>query len=58
MGMGKPCNEEDMKLFYACTNMEFGNGKTSKFWHSPWLGGAAPKDIGPSINFLAKQEEF
>jgi hypothetical protein len=47
MGMGKPCNEEDMKLLYAFINVYIGNGKTAKFWHCPWLGGAAPKDIAP-----------
>jgi hypothetical protein len=58
MGMGKPCNEEDMKLFYVCINMDIGNGKTAQFWHSPWLGGAAPKDIAPSIFSLSCKKNF
>jgi hypothetical protein len=55
-GMGKPCNEEDMKLLYAFINVYIGNEKTAKFWHCPWLGGAAPKDIALHF-FLVKQEE-
>jgi hypothetical protein len=49
IGLGTPCDDEDMDLFYKATSITIGDGKTAKFWHAPWLGGAKPKDIAPSI---------
>jgi hypothetical protein len=28
------------------------------FWHSPWLGGAMPKHIAPSIFSMSKKKNF
>jgi hypothetical protein len=46
-GLGNPCNDDDMNLFYASINPSIGNGKIAMFWHSPWLRGVKPKDIAP-----------
>ena len=37
IGLGTPCDDKDMNLFY--TSITIGDGKTTKFWPSPWLGG-------------------
>jgi hypothetical protein len=58
VGMGNPCNEEDMDLFYTLINLAIGNGKTAIFWHSPWINGAKPKDIAPSIFNISKKKNF
>jgi hypothetical protein len=47
-----------MDLFYACITIAIGNGRTTKFWHSPWLGGIKPKDIAPSILEISKLKIF
>jgi hypothetical protein len=34
--------------------MIVGNGKTTPFWESRWLQGAAPKDLAPSLFEIAR----
>lgn len=49
VGMGNPCDEDDMDLFYASTTITIGNGAIAPFWDSPWLFGRKPKDVAPLI---------
>ncbi|KAM0826790.1 hypothetical protein ACQ4PT_068642 [Festuca glaucescens] len=49
VGLGHPCDDKDMELFYASINITIGDGKTAKFWHVPWLDGTKPRDISPSL---------
>jgi hypothetical protein len=49
VGMGNPCNDVDMSLFYSATTISIGGGEIAPFWDSPWLGGEKPKDIAPLI---------
>ena len=49
VGMGNPCNEEDLNFFYASTTITVGNGAKTPFWESPWLLGRKPKNIAPLI---------
>jgi hypothetical protein len=44
-----------MNLFYESIDLSIGNGKTSMFWHTPWLDGAQPKDLAPSIYNISKK---
>jgi hypothetical protein len=54
VGLGNPCDKEDMDVFYSCITIAIGNVRTTKFRHSPWLGGIKPKDIAPSILEISK----
>jgi hypothetical protein len=58
VGLGNPCNKEDMSLFYNSINLSIGDGKTAKFWHAPWLDGLIPKDIAPSIFTISKKKNI
>jgi hypothetical protein len=49
VGMGNPCDEVDMDLFYASTSISLGNDMIASFWDSPWLNDMKPKDIAPLI---------
>jgi hypothetical protein len=49
IGLGNPCGDTDMNLFYAATTITIGNGNIALFWSSPWLNGTKPKDIAPLI---------
>lgn len=49
VGMDNPCNDEDMKFFYASTYIVLGDGAKAPFSRSPWLPGRKPKDIAPLI---------
>ena len=49
VGMGNPCDEDDLKFFYASTTIIVGNGTKTPFWDSPWLFGRKPKEIAPLI---------
>jgi hypothetical protein len=52
-GMPLPCDDEDLALFQASTEIKIGNGKKALFWHDRWLGGRAPKDMAPHLFNLA-----
>lgn len=49
VGSGNPCDEMDMKLFYASSIIIVGNGAHTPFWHAPWVQDRKPKDIAPLI---------
>jgi hypothetical protein len=58
VGLGTPCNDEDMNLFYASINLTTGDGKTTIFLHSPWLGGVKLKRYRPLHHRHLQEEEF
>ena len=39
-------------------SITIGDGKTAKFWDSPWLDGLMPKDVAPSIFAISKKKTF
>jgi regulation of enolase protein 1 (concanavalin A-like superfamily) len=47
-----------MDLFHASTIVTVGNGEKTKFWHSSWLQGAAPKSIAPSLFRRSRRKNF
>lgn len=49
VGLGNPCDDEDLDFFYASTTITVGNGAKTPFWGSRWLLGRKPKDIAPLI---------
>jgi hypothetical protein len=51
--MPLPCDDEDLALFQASTEIKIENGKKALFWHDRWLGGKAPKDMAPHLFNLA-----
>jgi hypothetical protein len=57
VGLGNPCSEEDMDLFYAAIEVTIGDGRKASFWHAPWLSGLKPKDIAPSIFSISKRKK-
>ena len=58
VGLGNPCTDEDLELFYAATRITIGNGSTADFWRSPWLFDRSPSDIAPSIFLLCKRKKW
>jgi hypothetical protein len=58
VGLGNPCNKDDMSLFYDSINLTIGNGETTMFWFTPWLDHHKPKDIAPSIINISKKKKF
>lgn len=49
VGMGNPCDEADLDLFYASSTIIVGDGARTPFWDSPWVQDRKPKDIAPLI---------
>ena len=58
VGMGNPCNEEDLNFLYASTTITVGNGARTPFWDSPWLLGRKPKDIAPLIHEASNRKNW
>ena len=58
VGMGNPCDEEDLEFFYASTTIIVGNGAKTPFWDSPWLFGRKPKDIAPLIHEASTRKNW
>jgi hypothetical protein len=56
VGLGHPCDDKDMELFYASINITVGDGKTANFWHAPWLDGMKPRDIASSLLAISRQK--
>lgn len=54
--MESPCNEKDIYLSQACTQISIGNGRKISFWKDNWLQGPCPKDIAPTLFGLAKRK--
>lgn len=48
-----PCNDVGRQLFHISTRVLLGNGWKARFWDSPWLDGAAPCDLAPTLYKLA-----
>lgn len=49
VGMGNPCDETNLDLFYACTTITIGDGAKTPFWDAPWVQDRKPKEIAPLI---------
>lgn len=45
VGMGNPCDETDLNIFYAPTIITIGNGAKTPFVEAPWVQDKKPKDI-------------
>jgi hypothetical protein len=58
IGSENPCNEADMKFFYAATIITIEDGRTANYWHKPWLQGRKPKDIAPLIFAISSRKSF
>jgi hypothetical protein len=58
VGLGNPCDDTDMDLFYASTTITLGNGKKTPFWKAPWLNGNRPIDIAPLIYNISTRKNW
>lgn len=58
VGMGSPCDEDDLDFFYASTTIIVGNGAKTPFWDSPYLLGRKPKDIAPLIHDASTRKNW
>ncbi|KAM0838878.1 hypothetical protein ACQ4PT_060692 [Festuca glaucescens] len=58
VGLGNPCDDTDMDLFYASTTITLGNGEKTPFWKSPWLNGSRPIDIAPLIYNISTRKNW
>jgi hypothetical protein len=47
-----------MEFFYAATIITVGDGRTAKFWQTPWHHGRKPKDIAPLIFAISSRKNF
>ncbi|XP_020164087.1 uncharacterized protein [Aegilops tauschii subsp. strangulata] len=44
-----PCDRDDMALFMAATTVMTGNGATTSFWYSSWLGSGTLAQSFPTL---------
>jgi hypothetical protein len=58
VGLGNPCDDTDMDLFYASTTIMLGNGEKTPFWKAPWLNGLKPIDIAPLIYNISTRKNW
>jgi hypothetical protein len=58
VGLGNPCLEEEMNIFFAATTITLRNGKKTHFWFAPWLNGRAPKHVAPKIFEVSKRKKW
>jgi hypothetical protein len=49
VGLGNPCPQEDMDIFYTATSITIGNGRKTPFWQAPWFDWRKPIEIAPLI---------
>lgn len=49
VGLGNPCDEKDLNLFYALATITVGNGAKTSLWDAPWVQDHKPKEIAPLI---------
>ena len=47
-----------MELFYDSVSITIGDGKTAKFWDTPWLDGLKPENLAPSVLAISKKKTF
>lgn len=48
-GLPIPTGQHVQALFDACTRVQVRDGRSSLFWKTPWIMGAAPKDQFPNL---------
>ena len=58
IGLGSPCDAEDLDLFYAATSITIGDGATADFWEASWLSGQRPKQMAPHIYSISRRKKW
>jgi hypothetical protein len=52
----KPCNKDDMELFYGLTRVTIGNCNKASFWDDSWVDGISSKVLAPYIYVISRQK--
>ena len=58
VGLGRPCNYDEMELFHNLTSVTVGDGRIAKFWHTPLLDGVRLKEIAPLVFAISSTKNF